>query len=190
MNVQRMKIALIALATVAGLLGPSGVFAAVDMFLKIDGIEGESTDARNKGSSDVISWSWGIENTATGAGAGGGGSGSGKSCIKGLAITKNVDSATPRLITNVSSGAHAPKAVLKVRKSGADRGATDFFVITMTNVVVSSYQVGGSVGDDRLTESIILNFELVDGVYTKQNADGATGPGIPWNIGRSAGKCA
>lgn len=189
MYVQRIKIALIASATVAGLLGSAGVFAAADMFLKIDGIEGESTDLRNRGSSDVISWSWGIENTATSAGAGSG-AGSGKSCIKGIAITKYVDSATPRLITNVSNGAHAPKAVLKVRRSGGDRSATDFFVITMTNVIVSAHQVGGSVGDDRLTESIILNFELVDGVYTKQNADGSFSSGIPWNIGRSAGKCA
>ena len=38
---------------------------AVDYFLKIDGIDGESNDSKHKGSIDVESWSWG--ETQTGA---------------------------------------------------------------------------------------------------------------------------
>ena len=33
--------------------------AAFDYFLKLDGIPGESTDAKHKGEIDVLSWSWG-----------------------------------------------------------------------------------------------------------------------------------
>ena len=40
--------------------------AAVDYFLRIDGIEGESADAKHKGEIDVLSWSWGASNTGTG----------------------------------------------------------------------------------------------------------------------------
>ena len=33
---------------------------AVDMFLKLDGIKGESLDATHKDEIDVLAWSWGL----------------------------------------------------------------------------------------------------------------------------------
>ena len=50
--------------------------AAVDYFLKFDGIKGESTDAKHKDEIDVESWSWG--ETHAGAGAPGAAAGAGK----------------------------------------------------------------------------------------------------------------
>ena len=34
---------------------------AVDMFLKIDGIKGESKDSKHKDEIDVLAWSWGLQ---------------------------------------------------------------------------------------------------------------------------------
>ena len=49
--------------------------ATVDYFLKIDGIDGESTDNKHKNEIDVLSWSWGETQSGTMAGGGGGGAG-------------------------------------------------------------------------------------------------------------------
>ena len=176
MPMQKMKCALVASTLVVGMLGSTVATAAIDMFITIVGIEGESTDARNPGASDVLAWSWGLGQSATGK----------KPCIQNISFTKYLDSATPKLITNAASGASAPRAVLKLRKVGERQ--LEFLVITMSNVQVSSLSTGGSGGEDRLTENVTLNFETMDGVYKKQQPDGSLGPAIPWNIGAS-GKC-
>ena len=49
--------------------------AAVDFFLKIDGIDGESADHKHGKEIDVQSWSWGAHQSGTHAGGGGGGAG-------------------------------------------------------------------------------------------------------------------
>ena len=51
--------------------------AAFDYFLRLDGIPGESVDAKHKGEIDVLSWSWG-EIAADAGAAPGGGAGAGK----------------------------------------------------------------------------------------------------------------
>ena len=178
MRIRKMKIVLMASALAVGLLGSVGASAAVDTFLKIDGIDGESTDDKHKGEIDVFAWSWSVAATTPGK----------RGCIKGMAISKAFDSASPRLITNAATGAGAPKAVLTLRKAGRDQ--QEFLVITMSNVLVSSYSVGGASGQDGVLENVVLNFELMDGAYKKQKPDGSLGPAIPWNIGPSAGKCA
>ena len=49
---------------------------AVDMFIKIDGIKGESADDKHKEEVDVLSWSWGM--SQSGSAHMGGGAGAGK----------------------------------------------------------------------------------------------------------------
>ena len=56
--------------------------AQVDYFLKLKGIDGESTDHKHKGSIDIESWSWGETNSGTGHA--GGGHGGGKVSIQDL----------------------------------------------------------------------------------------------------------
>lgn len=178
MRIRKMKMVLIASTMVAGLLGSASASAAVDTFLKIDGIAGESADDRHKGEIDVFGWAWSVAATTPGK----------RGCIKGMTISKAFDSASPKLITNAATGAGAPKAVLTLRKAG--RSQQEFLVITMSNVLISSYSVGGASGQDGVLENVVLNFDLMDGAYKIQKPDGSLGPAIPWNIGPSAGKCA
>src|SRR6516162_5553151 len=77
---------------------------AVDMFLKLAGIAGESDDARHKGEIDVLAWSWGVSEAHEGqAGAG---SGAGKPNFQDLAIKKLVDLASPLLLAATAKGSH------------------------------------------------------------------------------------
>src|ERR1700692_4311219 len=89
---------------------------AVDMFIKIDTVDGEAQDSKHKKEIDVLSWSWGMSNA--GACHAGGGAGAGKANVQDLSFTKWVDSATPKLALACCAGKHFKDAVLVVRKAG------------------------------------------------------------------------
>ena len=153
---------------------------AVDMFINIDGIKGESGDAKHKGEIDVLSWSFG--GSQSGSAHVGGGLGAGKVNIHDLSVTKYVDKASPELFTHLCNGKHIPKALLTVRKAGEH--PLEYLKITMENVLVSSLTTGGSGGEDRLTENVSLNFAKLKVEYTPQSKTG-TGEGVvamTWDI--------
>jgi type VI secretion system secreted protein Hcp len=143
--------------------------AAVDYFLKIDGIDGESQDSKHKGDIDVSSWSWGASQTGTMAAGGGGGAG--KVHMQDFHFTMTVNKSTPKLILACSSGQHIPKAVLTCRKAGTEQ--QEFLLYTFSDILVSSYQTGGSGGGDVVpVEQISLNYTKVEVEYKEQKADG------------------
>ncbi len=141
---------------------------AVDMFLKLSGIDGESSDSTHAGEIDVLAWSWGASQSGTmHLGTGGG---AGKVSVQDLSITKWVDSASHNLLKHCHNGAHIDEAVLTVRKAGGS--PIEYIILTMRHVLVSSVSTGGSGGEDRLTENISLNFKEFDYAYTPQLPDG------------------
>ncbi len=157
--------------------------AAVDMFIKIGDIKGESQDDKHKGEIDVLSWSWGMSNSGTVVGSGG--AGAGKANFQDLSVTKYLDKSSPLLMLHAANGAHIEDADLFVRKAGFDKSSSyDFLVFHMEDVLVTSLSTGGSGGEDRLTENITLNFGKIKVSYTPQKADGS--PDVKtefnWNI--------
>ena len=86
---------------------------SLDMFIKIDGIKGESTDDKHKDEIDVLAWSWGMSQSGT---TGTGGGAAGKVSFKNLTITKRTDRASPSLMLACSNGKHIKEATLTVRK--------------------------------------------------------------------------
>ena len=181
-------------AVATALLNPTNSMAAIDMFLKIDNVQGESLDDKHRGEIDVISWSWG-ESKATAPRRDGRDGKDGRdvplSCITDLTVTKYVDLATPQLITSGVTNEVFDNAYLTVRKPG--KGFADFFKVHMTNVTISSYQTGATAGEDRLTETITLHFNAASGQYTPQKTDGSAGDPVTWEVsengGRGSGKC-
>ena len=67
--------------------------AAVDYFLKLEGVEGESPDEKHQKEIDVQSWSWGATNSGT-FGSGGGGA-AGKVSMQDFNFVMIVNKATP-----------------------------------------------------------------------------------------------
>ena len=153
---------------------------AVDMFMKIPGVEGEARDGTHKGEIDVLAWGWGM--TQSGSAHIGGGGGSGKVDVHDLSFTKYIDKASPDLMLACCSGKHYTDAKLTVRKAGEN--PLEYIIITMQDVLVSGITTGGSGGDDRLTENIRLNFAKVKVDYTEQTQSGAAGakPKMGWDI--------
>ncbi len=142
---------------------------AVDMFLKIDDVKGESSDDKHKDMIDVLAWSWGMSQSGTTHMGGGGGAG--KVSVHDLSITKYVDKSSPNLILAACNGKHFKEALLTVRKAGEK--PLEYIKLTMKEVLVSNVSTGGSGGEDRLTENITLNFAEFKIAYTPQKEDGS-----------------
>lgn len=141
---------------------------AVDMFLKLEGIDGEAQDAEHKKEIDILAWSWGAsQGGTTHMGAGGGG---GKVAVQDLSFTHYVDSASHNLLQRVFDGKHIKEGTLVVRKAGGK--PLEYITIVMKDIMVTSLSTGGSGGEDRLTENVVLNFAIVDYIYKPQKQDG------------------
>src|SRR5215207_1300961 len=119
---------------------------AVDYFLKLDGIDGESADSKHKGQIDLQSFSWGETQTGT-HGAGGGG-GAGKVQMQDFHFVMKAGKASPKLFLACAEGEHIKKAVLTCRKAGKEQQA--FLEVTMSDVLISSYQTSGSSHGDEV----------------------------------------
>src|SRR5215470_953116 len=143
--------------------------AAVDYFLKIDGIEGESHDAKHKGEIDLESWSWGESQSGTHAAGGGGGAG--KVAMQDFHFVMKINKASPKLFLACASGEHISEAKLTCRKAGKDQ--QEFLIIKFSDLLISSYQTGGSgQGSVVPTDQISFNFSKIEVDYKAQNADG------------------
>lgn len=140
---------------------PNAACAAIDYFLKIDGVEGESKADGHEDEIDLIGISWVVSSSGR------------LTCIDGLDLVKFVDLASAELLMGQAEGRVYPGAVLTVSRSGERR--FDFLVITLHDVHVSSLSTKGSSGDDRVTENLTLNFERATYQYTRQNPDGSAG---------------
>jgi type VI secretion system secreted protein Hcp len=155
--------------------------AAVDYFLKIDGIDGESADSKHKGEIDVESWSWG--ESQAGAAAHGGGGGAGKVSMQDFHFVMKVNKASPRLLLACASGEHIKQAVLTCRKAGKDQ--QDFLQVRFTDLLVSSYQTAGDVSADAAgTDRVSLNFAKIEMEYWPPSAGGKLGDSVKvgWDL--------
>jgi len=153
---------------------------AVDMFLKIDDIEGESVDDVHAGEIDILSWSWGMSQSGTTHTGPGGGAG--KVNVQDLSFVHYVDKSSANLMKMCCNGKHFEEATLVVRKAG--EMPLEYLILTMKGGLISSVSTGGSGGEDRITENITLNFSEFKTEYVPQMADGSGDASIivGWNI--------
>ncbi len=149
--------------------------AAVDYFLKLDGIDGESQDSKHKGEIDLESWSWG--ESQAGSHAGGGGGGAGKVSMQDFHFVMKVNKSSPKLLLACATGEHIKKAVLICRKAGKEQ--QEYLKITLTDLLVSSFQTGGHEGSNTIpSDQISLNYSKIEYEYKEQKPDGTLGGAI------------
>jgi type VI secretion system secreted protein Hcp len=155
---------------------------AIDYFLKIDSIPGESLDAKHKGEIDVQAWSWGETNPVPPSAPGSGGGGAGKVQMQDFNFTATMSKASPNLMLACASGKHFKSAVLTARKAGKPQA--EFLTFSLSDVLVSAYQTGGAEGEVVPMESVSLNFSKIQVEYKQQNPDGSLGASIKagWDV--------
>jgi type VI secretion system secreted protein Hcp len=155
-----------------------GSMASFDYFLKIDGIAGESVDSKHKGEIDVQSWSWG--ETQSGS-SGGGGGGAGKVQMQDLHVTAGMSKASPQLLLACASGRHIKSAILTGRRAG--KAALEFLTFSLSDVLVSSYQTGGTEAEPPV-DAVSLNFAKIQVEYKQIEESGKLGPSTKagWDV--------
>ena len=144
---------------------------AVEYSLKIDGIKGESRDDQHKDEIEILSYSWGVSQSGTLAFGGGGGAG--KVQFQDFHFTSSLSKASPLLFLGCATGEHIKDATLTARKAGEKQ--QDFLIIKMNDILITSYQTGGSSGSDTVpTDQFALNFAKIEYSYIPQKPDGSS----------------
>jgi len=141
----------------------------VDYFLKIDSVPGESHDSHHPDEIPVTAFAWGETSGATPASSG---HGAGKDQMEAFHFAAVTSKASPKLMLLCANGKHVKSAVLVARRSGPAN--QEYLKITLTDVMVSSYEVAGSSGDVTVDE-VSLSFAKVSIDYKPQNANGSLG---------------
>ncbi|MBD8119777.1 type VI secretion system tube protein Hcp [Pseudomonas lutea] len=155
---------------------------AIDMFLKLGDVKGESKDSVHKEEIDIYTFQWSM--LQSGSMHQGGGGGAGKVSIGNLCLTKPLDKSSPNLMMACSSGKHYPEATLTLRKAGGT-SPVEYTIITLKEVMVASYETGAGTSEEVIKERIALNFGKVEVSYQPQKADGTKDGGpvkYGWNI--------
>ena len=143
--------------------------AAIDYFLKLDGISGESKDSKHKGEIEVLSFSFGeTQNRPSGAG---GGAGAGKVQMSDFSFTARTTKASPQLFLSCAQGKHIKQATLTVRKAGGSQ--QEYLIIKLNDVLISAYALGSAEGESEPHDAFSLNFVKLSYDYKPQKADGS-----------------
>lgn len=148
---------------------------AFDYFLKLEGVDGESTDDKHKDWIEIDSFSWGLgqiigEDSIQPRG---GGAGAGKVSVQDFNFVKKIDKASPVLMLSCATGQHMKEGVLIGRKAGEK--PLEYLKIKLTDILISGYQTGGSAGDVVPTDQFSLNFAKIEFSYTPQDPRGGEG---------------
>lgn len=142
---------------------------AIDAFLKLGTIKGESVADGHKDEIDLLSFNWGMSQTGSMHTATGGGTG--KVDVNDLVVTHLLDAASPNLALACCLGTHHESAVLTLNKAGGDK--LPYLTLTLTDVLITQVSHGASIGDERPVESVSLNFAKFKYSYQPQDAKGA-----------------
>jgi type VI secretion system secreted protein Hcp len=156
-----------------------------DIFAKIGDIKGESIDAKHKDEIEVLSYSWGVANSAPPAPGGGGGAG--KASFHDLNFTHNIDKASPLLFKGCATGTHLKDGTITHRHPG--KGQQEFLIVKMNDIIITGVTHGGAAGQPGAgTENVSLAFAKVHLEYRPQRPDGSLDAGIHFKYDIKANK--
>jgi type VI secretion system secreted protein Hcp len=157
--------------------GPSA-----DIFLAIDGIPGDSSDAQHKNQISIESFAFLAKRPSTRT--------TGAVRFSGLRLDKVYDVSSPRILSAATSGRHLKSATLTF-STGTDPGSTNVLTYKLTDVAVSSYEQGGANPDTKalgsLEEEVGLSPARVQVTEKTFNATGNPGPVVTssWQVPKS-----
>jgi len=133
--------------------------AAINLFLQITGIDGESTDDNHRDWLEVFSFSMGMSQPWDGS------VGIGQIIMEDIVFVKQLDKATPKLMEKCAKGEVIPSVILEVSDVGNDK--LTFYKYELKNVIVSSFYSKGDITEIRQTETFTLHFEWFKVTYSE-----------------------
>ncbi len=158
---------------------------AVEIFLKLDGIDGESEKQGAIKYIEIFSFSNGASNPTSVAF--GTGSGAGKVDLSALSLQKQLDASSPKLFQNCCQGTHIAKGYMFVREATGGDTTEIYYQYDMTEVFVDSISWGGAAGGGKPSESLSLSAKSLTVTYWPQDSTGKLGTKIPfgWDVSKN-----
>jgi len=127
--------------------------AALDVFMKIEGIPGDSTNSTHPNEIVLTAYSQNFGEV---------------NCSQAVAM-KHIDRASPELIRQAVAGRHIPKVIISMQKGG--ESPIDFFVATLEEVFIDSVEIAQQ--NDRLLEKVVMTPRVITILYLPQKTDGS-----------------
>jgi type VI secretion system secreted protein Hcp len=147
---------------------------AIDVYLQIDGIKGESMDDKHRDWIECKSVKWGVTQPKSATASTGGGHTAERAEMTEISITKLADLATPILLQTCAAGKTIPRAKLEFMRADGNGDRVKYFEIQLENVLIG--EVKPKVGEgDFMHEDIGLKFSKVKYMYTQQKVSGGAG---------------
>jgi type VI secretion system secreted protein Hcp len=163
---------------------------ASNMHMKITGpdIKGESTDAGHVDEIELLSFSHGVSRSIGPRSTAGSGA-TGHSNHQDVSIAKWIDKSTPEIQKFLCGGQQFGEVTITIDKTNAQGTVIPYMKYILSNVIISSAQIGGGSGGDLATETVSLNYDKIKWEYTATNAaDGAAAGAVPftWDVSKNA----
>lgn len=131
-------------------------------FMKLGGIEGESTDAKHKDWIIIESYSHGLAKSSA-QGVTGAARRRGSAVMEDLVITKKLDKSSPKLMEFAVKGQVIPELILEITNASRN----PLYKITLSNVLISSVNNSGTCSPQcEIMEQVSFNFEKITWEYT------------------------
>jgi type VI secretion system secreted protein Hcp len=146
--------------------------ARTNIYLKLDGLDGESKDQDHTDWIEVDSWSWGVDNPASFA-VGQGGQAT-QAHISSLNIMKTCDKSSVALFKNSTTGKHIKSGTLSCMKLDGD-SRIEYLKVDFTDLMVASLQWSGAGEGNQVSESVSLVFAEFQQAYKLQQDTGSAG---------------
>lgn len=147
---------------------------AIDVYLQIDGIKGESMDDKHKDWIECTSVSWGVTQPRSATASTGGGHTAERCEHQEIALTKLADLASPILLQTCSAGKTIPKAKLEFMRADGQGDRIKYFEIELENVLIGG--ISPSVAEGSIIqEQVGLKFSKIKWKYTQQKVTGGAG---------------
>jgi len=157
---------------------------AIDVYLQIDGITGESNDSTHQGWIEVSQAQWGVTQPISSPGSATGGRTTGRSEYRTLSLAKLADLASPVLMQRCTDGKTISKAKLEFMRADGDGKRVKYYEVELENVLIANMEQMVAEGSI-LRDHIALHFSKVKWKYSQQKIGGGTGGQTAggWDLG-------
>jgi type VI secretion system secreted protein Hcp len=148
---------------------------AQDIFMQIDGVDGESTDNAHRNEIQIVSWSYGHRNSIV--------NGVVHGEIQDLLFTMYTNKASPKLLLACAMAMPLRSAKLTCRRAGEN--PVEYLRIKLSEILVSSFEISAGV-EDFAVEQVALRFGRIEYEYVPFNFDGSPGMKVlaAWDISK------
>lgn len=144
---------------------------AIDVYLQIEGIKGESADSAHAGWIECLAVHWGVTQPKSATASTGGGHTAERANLSDIGITKLTDMASPMLFQSCAAGRTYPKAKLEFLRADGDGKPIKYFLIELENVLIGHFAANAGEGSI-LSESLGLKYSKIKVAYTVQKIGG------------------